>query len=81
MTKTQTGSGNLAAGINHYLKDQTHGRRSVAWLADQIGISRSTMRYYLTERPERLNADVLERSAAALGVTFLDLYEAGKEAA
>lgn len=79
MTKPQGDPAKFARGIRRYLSDQSTGRRSVRWLAEQTGLNRSTLTDKLKERPGRINSDELVRIAEALGVTEIDLYRAGSE--
>lgn len=81
MTKIQaTGASVIAAGIKALLADDTGGKRTLRWLAARSGISYSTLKTKLRERPGSFDADELFAIADAFGVDVRDIFAAGEAA-
>jgi DNA-binding Xre family transcriptional regulator len=71
MATNQHLAGGIAAGrVLRVLEDEG---RKFSWLADASGISRSTLRFQLKVKPERLTVSNLLRIADALGRNAEDI--------
>jgi hypothetical protein len=74
MTKELSEAAKIAAGIQKHMDDETHGRRTVRWLAERSGISYSTLQGKLAD-VTRFNVGELFKIADAFGCQLPDLYD------